>query len=475
MDSQAKIYSGTKIVTRFAPSPTGFLHVGGARTALFNYLFTKKNGGKIILRIEDTDAERNKPEYAEGIVKAFDWLGIKFNQIHKQSENFPVHRKYLEKLIANGKAFVSKEEPREEGQRSEVIRFKNDNKDIIFEDLIKGEVKFNTTELGDFVIAKSLDEPIFHFSNVIDDINSGITHIIRGEEHLSNTPRQILIWEAVSEAPRPSYAHIPLILSEQKEKISKRKHGEIVSVEYYQRNGYLPEAFVNFLASLGWNAGDDREIFNLQELTEVFSLEKVQKAGAVFNQDKLRWFNRQYLMRLNDEEFIGKASKFMPEWLRVSNTGEQLPDSRFRGNDIRGNGNNIKIMPLIRDKIHAFGEIPMLFETGGELSFVRDLPDYAKETLLWKKNPDPKTALRHLNEISKLLSAVDENKFTTDNIKSALWSYAEANGKGDVLWPVRVAFTGQEKSPDPFVCAFILGKNESLSRIHKAIENLSNQ
>jgi glutamyl/glutaminyl-tRNA synthetase len=236
------------IITRFAPSPTGFLHVGGARSALFNYLYTRQNKGKIFLRIEDTDKERSKPEYTQGIFDAFKWLGLQFDETVIQSDNLANHKKYLEKLLASGHIYFSKEEVKEEGQRAEVIRFRNPNKDIVFDDLIKGQIKFNTTELGDFIIAKSIEEPIFHFANVVDDITMGITHVIRGEEHLSNTPRQILIWEAIGERERPIYGHIPLILSDTREKISKRKHGAMVSVEYYRDNGYSSEALINFLA-----------------------------------------------------------------------------------------------------------------------------------------------------------------------------------------------------------------------------------
>ncbi len=443
------------VITRFAPSPTGFLHIGGARSALFNYLFTKQNGGKIILRIEDTDQERNREEYSEGIINAFKWLGLGFDNVYKQSANFPVHRKYLEKLISSGNAYVSKEEVKEEGQRSEVIRFKNSNKDIVIDDLIKGKVKFNTTELGDFVIAKSLDEPIFHLSNVVDDITSGVTHIIRGEEHLSNTPRQILIWEAIGEAPRPFYGHIPLILSEQREKISKRKHGEMVSVEYYQSQGYLPEALLNFLALLGWNPGNNEEILSLEDMIKKFSLEKVQKAGAIFNTEKLKWFNRQYLQKLSNDQFLSGVDVFLPEWLSASS--EQ----------------GLQIMPIIRDKISTFGEVSALFQEGGELFFVAKLSDYEPEKLLWKKAPDQSAAMEHLMQCRELLTKLDEKEFDQSNIKNALYSYAEEKGKGNVLWPLRFALTGQEKSPDPFISAAILGKFETLARINRAIKLLS--
>ncbi|MDO8590761.1 MAG: glutamate--tRNA ligase family protein, partial [bacterium] len=238
-----------KVVTRFPPSPTGFLHIGGARTALFNYLFAKKNHGGILLRLEDTDVTRYKKEFEDSIVQGLEWLGITFDNSKpfKQSERVQLYRLHLKTLVKSGAAYLSKET---EGERSEVIRFKNPNKKITFHDLVRGEVSFNTSDLGDFVIAKSLEEPLYHLAVVIDDMEMGITHVIRGEDHISNTPRQILIQEALG-FKRPEYAHIPLILASDKSKLSKR-HGA-TSVENYREMGYLPEAIVNYLALLGWN------------------------------------------------------------------------------------------------------------------------------------------------------------------------------------------------------------------------------
>ncbi len=462
------------IVTRFAPSPTGFLHVGGARSALFNYLYAKQNGGKILLRIEDTDKERNKPEYTEGILEAFKWLGLEFDETIIQSSNFATHKKYLEKLIADGHAFVSKEKVVEEGQRAEVIRFKNPNKKITFDDLIKGEVSFDTTELGDFVIAKSLDEPIFHLSNVADDITMGITHVIRGEEHISNTPRQILIWEAIGEKPRPIYGHIPLLLAETREKISKRKHGEMVSVEYYRKNGYLPDALLNFLVLLGWNPGDNTELLSMDQMIKQFNISKVQKAGAIFNIEKLRWFDKQYIAKLSEADFIEHAKLFLPEWLSTSG-------QTFK-----------KLLPLVKEKISSFADIDTLFgstsidaagtnnvkNVDGELRFVREVQKYSADQLLWKKNPSREVAKKHLEECIRILNEMkgkstdDPTDFVAESIKAAMWPYAEANGKGDVLWPLRMSLTGQEKSPDPFTCVYILGIDESLKRIDAAIQIL---
>ena len=443
------------IVTRFAPSPTGFLHVGGARTALFNYIYAKQKGGKIILRIEDTDKERNRQEYTDGLLAAFKWLGFAFDDTKIQSERFDLHKKYLEKLIADGHAYISKEDVLKEGQRAEVIRFKNPNKKITFDDIIKGEISFDTTDLKDFIIAKSLDEPIFHLSNVIDDITMGITHVIRGEEHISNTPRQILIWEAIGERPRPVYGHIPLILSETREKISKRKHGEMVAVEYYKQKGYLPEALLNFLVMLGWNPGDNTEIMSIDEMIKRFDISKVQKAGAIFNVEKLNWFNKQYVNKMDSAAFGEHVSYFLPEWMSVHS-------DLFK-----------KIEPLIKEKIVVFSDTQDLISSKGELGFIKAVHPYKQESLLWKKTPSRENAVSHLKHCKEVLGKLQDDEYTTENIKNALWSYAETNGKGDVLWPLRMALTGQEKSPDPFVVSYILGRKESLVRIDKSLEVLN--
>ncbi|KKW34528.1 MAG: Glutamate-tRNA ligase [Candidatus Giovannonibacteria bacterium GW2011_GWA2_53_7] len=204
--------TNSNIVTRFAPSPTGFFHLGGIRSALYNYLLARKHGGTFILRCEDTDPARSEKKYEDYFLEVFHWLGIEHDAYYRQSERTTIYREHLEKLIAEGKAYVSKEVPQEEGQREEVIRFKNPNKSVTFEDLVLGTITFDTTELGDFVIARDLDSPIYHFTVVVDDFLMGITHIIRGQEHVSNTPRQILIQEALG-APRPIYAHGSIILN----------------------------------------------------------------------------------------------------------------------------------------------------------------------------------------------------------------------------------------------------------------------
>ncbi|HEU5114515.1 MAG TPA: glutamate--tRNA ligase family protein, partial [Candidatus Paceibacterota bacterium] len=282
----------TAAVTRFAPSPTGYLHAGNYRTAVFSYLFARQNGGKFILRVEDTDRARSKKEYENNILESLEWLKLPYDEMYRQSERGDIYREYLEKLIAEDKAYVSQEttvhnqEDNAKERRTEVIRFRNPNKRVRFQDLIRGDIEFDTTELGDFVIAKSVTEPIFHFAVVLDDYLMGITHVIRGEDHISNTPRQILIQEALG-APTPIYAHLPLVLAHDRSKLSKRHGAE--SMTHYRDAGYVPDALLNYMALLGWNPGTDQEIFDLDGLIKAFDISKVQKGGAIFNEEKLRW------------------------------------------------------------------------------------------------------------------------------------------------------------------------------------------
>jgi glutamyl/glutaminyl-tRNA synthetase len=301
------------VITRFPPSPTGVLHVGSVRTALYNYIFARQNNGKFIIRIEDTDRERSKPEFETNIIKGLQWLGLSHDneKIIRQSEQASTYETYLKKIVDSGHAYISKEAVKEEGQRSEVIRFKNPNKIITFTDLVRGDITFDTTELGDFVIAKSLSEPLYHVAVVVDDHEAGVTHVIRGEDGISNTPRQILIQEAIG-ASRPIYAHLPLILDAERAKLSKRKHGEKVALDYYVSKGYLKEAILNYLALLGWNPGTEQEIFSLDELVKLFDLAKVQKGGAIFNEEKLKWINKEHVAKLSDDEFNTLARAFIP-------------------------------------------------------------------------------------------------------------------------------------------------------------------
>jgi glutamyl-tRNA synthetase len=448
--------SNNEVITRFAPSPTGFLHIGGVRTALFAYLFAKQNKGKYILRIEDTDTARNRKEWMDGIVDDMAWLGLNYDEFAIVSDRVEIHKKSLQKLIENGFAYVSKEVPLEEGQRDEVIRFRNPNKKIKFNDLIRGEVEFDTTDLGDFIIARSISEPLYHLAVVVDDIDMNVTHIIRAEEHISNTPRQILIAEALG-AKRPLYAHLPLVLAKDRSKLSKRKHGEAVSLSYYRKLGYLPNAILNYLALVGWNPGTEQEIFSMNELIEQFRLEKIQKGGAIFDVEKLNWFNREHL-------------KMMSQELRVKNYEDELEKAGLKITD-----KNLleRIEPVITDRINKFSDIKDMVEKG-EIQFFFGRPEWKKEKFLWKGEGDFADVKRHLAEVSELLSKIS-GPFDHVTVKSIVWPYAEKEGRGSVLWPVRYALSGLEKSPDPFSIASILGKEETVNRLVLANQFLADE
>jgi glutamyl-tRNA synthetase len=442
-----------KVVTRFAPSPTGKFHAGSYRTALFAYLYARQNNGRFILRIEDTDKARSTSEFEQNIYESLEWMGLDFDAKYKQSERINIYQKYIERLIESNHAYISNEETSvsENNQNKTVIRFKNPNKKVIFNDIIRGKVEFDTTELGDFVIAKSMTEPIFHLANVIDDFEMGITHIIRGEDHISNTPRQILIFEALN-AKIPCYAHIPLLLSTERAKLSKR-HGAKAITEYKEM-GYLPEALINYFALLGWHPRDDRELFSKNELIEQFDLERVQKGGAIFDEDKLAWFNREYIKSLEISRFKDLAMSYIDEKYK----------DRF----------DITISELVKTKISCFSEINNLF-SNGELSFIFNISSYEKDLLVWMKGGTLESALKHLKALFDIIKNSNENVFSsTESIKLAIWDYVEQNGKGDVLWPFRISLTGLQKSPDPFVSAKILGKDEVLKRLIIAIDKIQN-
>ncbi len=434
-----------KVIVRMAPSPTGNLHIGTARTTLFNYLFAKKFGGKFILRIEDTDKERSTKEFEKNILDGLAWLGFSFDEFARQSERTEIYKAYLEKLIRDGHAYISKEIPKEEGQRSEVVRFKNPRKKIKFDDLIRGEVEFDTTELGDFVVAKSLEEPLYHLAVVVDDHQMGITHIIRGEDHISNTPRQILIQEAIG-AKRPVYAHLPLILDPDRKKLSKRKHGEAVSVDYYKKEGFLPEAFLNFMAFLGWNPGTEKEIFTLRELIEAFSVEGLQKSGAIYNIEKLRWFNKEHIKRMS----FKNLENLIKESFTKRYPAKEIPQ---------------KIINLVAERLEVLSDIDRIISEG-EFDYFFEKPDINLEKLIWKEDTSENTK-KYLEKVENLIK--DSSGTTEEYYKALLMPYAEEAGRGNVLWPLRFSLSGKEKSPDPFTLISILGKEETLERIKSTI------
>jgi glutamyl-tRNA synthetase len=437
-----------KVITRFAPSPTGKLHSGAYRTAIFAYLYARKHGGEFVLRIEDTDKERSTKENEDNILDSLVWLGLDHDRFYRQSEHVGRHREVLEQMIAQGHAYVSREEAKDgSGVIKEIIRFKNPNIEVSFHDEIKGQVTMNTTDLGDFVIAKNLNEPLFHLAVVVDDFDEGVTHVIRGEDHVSNTPRQILIQRAIG-APTPIYAHLPLVLGLDKQKLSKRKGA--LAITEYRELGYLPEAILNMVAMVGWNPGTEQELFSKDELISAFDLTKVQKSPAVFNPEKLDWFNREYMKRLDMAAFWTAAHVWLPqkEWLTDTESVREILK---------------KIEHLIRDRISKFSDVKTIFEAG-EFDYFFVEPTVLESMIVWK-NDTLEHAKLHLAKVHEFLEEVSDTDWNQEHLKSVLMPYAESIGKGNVLWPMRVALSGREKSPDPFEIASIIGREKTLKRL----------
>lgn len=443
------------VVTRFPPSPTGKLHVGGVRTALFSWLHAQQNDGRMILRYEDTDTNRSKEKYADDIKESLDWLDMNYDGPYWQSERTSIYKNYVKQLIDDGYAYRSDESDKEEG-RDEVIRFDNPNKEVTFQDIIRGEITMDTTDLGDFVIAKSLDEPLYHLAVVVDDYEMNISHVIRGDEHIANTPRQLLLIDAL-EAPRPEYAHLPLIHGQDGKKLSKR-HGATALTEFKEA-GYLPEGILNYLALLGWHPSDDQEIFTRDELIDIFDLSRVQKGPATFSYEKLRWINREHIKNLSEEELYDGVRNFLPEDIK---TRDQFSKPRLR-----------QALPAIRERIETFGDTTNLAESG-ELAFFFSRPDYSADDLMWDDD-SPSDTKEYLATVASKLEELEGDDFTHDTVKDAVWDYASEIGRGNVLWPMRFALSGQEESPGPFMIASVVGKDETLARLRVATEKLGEE
>lgn len=490
-----KSKSQEKIKTRMAPSPTGNLHLGTARAALFNYLFAKKYGGKFVLRVEDTDLERSDKKYEQDIIDGLKWLGINWDMgPFRQSERLDIYEKYLNKLLEQKKAFwcshtkeelekekeeqiAKKESPRhvceyktqstsavavkaQKNSEKGIIRLNTTQKIVKFNDLIRGEISFDASLLGDISLAKNERTPLYNFAVVIDDYEMKISHVIRGEDHISNTPKQILIQEALGFSV-PHYAHLPLILGADKSKLSKR-HGA-TSVNSYREEGYLPEAMVNFLALLGWAPSDNREIFTLKELIKEFSLERIQKGGAIFNIEKLNWINGQYIRK--------KSSK---ELLKLILEGDFLKFSIF---DSSGHhqDDNFQFSKKYLEKIIELEQprLVKLSEIAEKTDYFFKEPSYEKELLKWKNMTDNEIK-KTLEKAAETAGEIPELKFRLKNIEKIFLKEAEKFGdRGKLLWPLRVAISGKKFSPGPFEIADILGKKEVLTRIKNAINKLN--
>ncbi|MEX2514911.1 MAG: glutamate--tRNA ligase [Candidatus Paceibacterota bacterium] len=444
-----------EVVTRFPPSPTGNLHIGAARTALFNWLFAKHHDGRVVLRFEDTDVARSDKKYAENIKEGLEWLGIDYDGPYWQSERTDIYKGYIEKLLESGAVYVS-DESKSEGDRDEVIRFKNPNKIITFEDMIRGEISVDTTDLGDFVIAKSVDEPLYHLAVVVDDHEMGITNVIRGDEHIANTPRQLLLLEAMEVTP-PTYAHIPLILGDDGKKLSKR-HGA-TGLDVYRDMGVLPEGMINYLSLLGWHPSDDQEIFTPKELIAAFTIDRVQKSPATFSKEKLRWVNRQHILEMTEEEFYDEVKGQIPADIT------KLP--QYHLDRVRAS------LPIFRERIELLSDIVEMAEAG-EMEFLFEAPDYGAGDIAWKDDTPEETA-SYLQKVADLLDAVPADDFATELVKDAVWDYASEIGRGNVLWPTRFALSGQKQSPGPFMIATAIGKEETVSRLQTAISKLKDE
>ena len=430
------------VITRFAPSPTGYLHAGNYRTAVFAYLFAKHSGGKFIVRMEDTDVARSKPEYETNIIDALTWLRLPADEQYRQSEHRPRHKELLEKLISDGTAYVSKEMPKTPEEREEVIRFKNPGGTVTFTDVIRGEITTDVTDLGEFIIARSLDEPVFHFAVVVDDEDEGVTHVIRGGDHISNTARQMLIQRALG-FKTPMYAHLPLIMDSSHKKLGKRTGAKAITD--YRDEGILPEAMLNYLAFLGWNPGDDREYMSRDELVKAFDLSRVQKGSAVFDEVKLFSVNQHWMRKLSNDDFL-------------ANLKVQCP---------------MPIITLLKERAKTFKEAREML--AGELSCFFNEPKLDKNLLIAKEPTDRSViAITALKGLLGPIKALSEG-LSSEAVKRVIMPFADAEeakgsgGRGAVLWPLRYSLSGQERSPDPFTLISILGIEESVSRIQKAI------
>lgn len=419
--------------------------MGNYRTAVFAYLYAKKNNGEFIVRIEDTDRERSKKEYEDNILESLSWLGLKYDTFYRQSENLTRHTHFLTQLVKEGKAYISEELAKDgSGVMRSLVRFRNPNKKVTFVDAIRGEIVTDTTDLGDFVIAKSITEPLFHLAVVVDDFEEGVTHVLRGEDHIPNTPRQMLIQEALS-FPHPTYAHFPLVLGEDRTKLSKRKGAKPIT--WYKEEGYLPEALLNFMSLIGWNPGGEKEIFTLKDLTQLFDFDHVNKSGAICNEEKLEWINKEHIKLQSVEVQLETISLYL-------STYDKDLLSRMR--------------ELIIERISHYGELKAVEQD--EFIFFKERPTYEKEKLLWK-DTETSVLITHLGVVKEMLDAVP--LWNKEILKEIIFPYAEAQGKGAVLWPLRVALSGRDKSADPFTLLAILGKDEARIRIDEAITSLS--
>ncbi|GAA2849343.1 glutamate--tRNA ligase [Streptosporangium fragile] len=452
------------IRVRFAPSPTGMFHVGGARSALFNWALAEQSGGRFVLRIEDTDAARNRPEWTEGIVSALAWIGINgdnpaFEGPYFQSSYEEQHREAAAKLVADGRAYYctcTRDDVkartgsehrgydgfcRERGLTEGAVRFRTPDEGVtVVEDLVRGTVEFPNNAMEDFVIARADGSPLFVLANVVDDIEMRITHVVRAEEHLSNTPKQQLLWEALGVAP-PTWAHVPVIVNEKRQKLSKRR--DKVALESYRDEGYLAEAMVNYLMLLGWGPGDDREIMPWSEMVPLFRLEDVNPSPAFFDEKKLRAFNGEYIRALPLAEFIARCEPWLaPDWDRATFA---------------------RVAELAQTRIAVLSEI-----TANVDFLFLDEPVFDQAS--WDK------AMKNsaVEILTGYLARLETVAMDPESLKTALEEVGAEHGLklGKAQAPVRVAVTGRTVGLPLFESIEALGRERTVERLRAALARL---
>jgi glutamyl-tRNA synthetase len=430
------------IRVRFAPSPTGFLHIGGVRTALFNYLYVRNQEGKFFLRIEDTDRERSKKEYEDEILTSLAWLGLKWDEdIVRQSERLPRYRQVAEELVSKGLAY----EEKIDGKTA--IKFKMPTRKAVFTDLVHDEMTFDASLFEDLVILKSDGYPTYHLACVVDDHEMQITHVIRGDDHLSNTPRQILLFEALGWKP-PKYAHLPLILGADGTPLSKR-HGA-VSLSSFREQGFIPEGLLNYLAMLGWGTEGNQEFYSLDELIKKFSLKRINKANARFNIEKLEWLNGQHIKKLSEAEYLARITEFYEK-----KEFKKMSAEKWK-----------RIALLYRSRIKTFADLI------DQASYCfSDIESY--ETNLYEDFIQNKPLKRHLEAWVENVRELSDADFEDDK---KLENFTRENAAGwgieakDLIHPLRFAVSGKTVSPGLFELMSVLGKDACIKRLQKFLQ-----
>jgi glutamyl-tRNA synthetase len=463
---------------RFAPSPTGKLHLGGARTALFNWLYAKHNGGNFFLRIEDTDTERSKQEYTDQILNSLEWLGLKWSEpLIYQSKRNLIYKEEVQKLLDNGRAYrcfltkeelqVAREKAKKEGGefrapkiyrdlslddqkglinsgQSFTIRLKIPSKgSTFFEDKIYGKINVNNKEIDDFIIVRSNGSPTYNFTVVVDDNNMGINYVIRGEDHISNTPKQILIYSALN-YPVPDFAHLPLILGSDKKRLSKR-HGA-ASVEDFREQGYSVDALLNYIVMLGWNSGSEDELFSLEDLISKFDINKIQKKGAVYDEKKLHWVAGQHMIRKSEKNLLNEIREDDPNWQKHSK------DTYI-----------FSVLKLMKIRAKTLNELKEACAY-----FFSDPKDFDENAIIkrWKDKSVNKLINNFITSLEKLSNW--SQKDLDESLRDTAQEMAVSAAK--LIHPVRLAVSGQSHGPGLFELIELLGKMTTLRRLRKGLD-----